>query len=129
MVVERAGRDGAGVRGLGDELGTAHGLALPVGGGGQRDLDALGDGTIIGVGVGRVESNVVRGVAGTVDVPLVLADLIGPGPILQGGDSHVIEAARPLGGTRGNKADEVGSESSKSGLLDHFDGVDELVQR
>lgn len=123
VVVERAGGDGAGVRGLGDELGTAHGLALPVGGGGQRDLGTLGDGAIIGVGVGRVEGDVVGGVAGTVNVPLVLADLVGPGPVFQRGDGHVIEAARPYGGTRGSKADEVGSDGSESGMLDHFGGV------
>lgn len=34
VVVQRAGGDGAGVGRLGDELGTTHGLALPVGGGG-----------------------------------------------------------------------------------------------
>lgn len=123
VVVQRAGGDGAGVRRLGDEFGTTHGLALPVGGGGQRDLCALGAGAIIGVGVGRVKGNVVGGVAGTVNVPLVLADLVGPRPVLEGGNGHVIEAARPHGGACGGKTDEVGSESSESGLLDHFGGM------
>lgn len=123
VVVQRAGGDGAGVRSLGDELGTAHGLALPVGGRGQGNLGALGGGSIIGVGICGIKGNVVGGVASTIDVPLVLADLVGPRPVFQGGNSHVIEAARPHGGTSGSKADEVGSDGSESGVLDHFGGL------
>lgn len=123
VVVQGARGDGARVVDLGDQLRAAHGLALPVRGIGQRDLGALAAGAVGRVGVAGVEADVVGGVARAVDVPLVVADLVGPGPVLQGGDGHVVEATTPYGGAGGGEADELSHEGSGDRLLHHFGDV------
>lgn len=55
------------------------------------------------------------------DVPLVGADLVGPGPVGQGGDGQVVEAAIPNLGSGGGQTHEVGGEDSEGGLLHHLD--------
>lgn len=118
VVVQRARGDGARVRHGGDQLGAAHVLSVPVGGGVEGDLGALG-GTGPG-GVGR-EVEVLGGVGVTVDVPLVGAGLVGPGPVGQVGDGQVVEAAIPHRGSGSGQTHEVGGESSEGGLLHHLD--------
>lgn len=120
VVVQSSGRDGAGVVDLGDQLGTAHGLAIPEGGVGQGDLGALGAGAVGWVGIAGVEANVVGGVTSPVNVPLVITDLVGPRPVLERGDGHVVEATIPHGGTRGSETNELSHEGSGDRLLHHF---------
>lgn len=57
------------------------------------------------------------------DVPLVRADLVGPGPVGQRGDGQVVEAAIPNLGSGGGQTHEVGGEDSEGGLLHHLDRV------
>lgn len=120
VVVQGARGDGAGVADLGDELGPAHGLAVPVGGVGQGDLGALGAGAVRRVGIAGVEGEIVAGGARAEDVPLVLAGLVRPRPVLQGGRGDVVEAAGPLSGPGGGEAGELGHEGQDDGLLHHL---------
>lgn len=86
-------------RRLRNQLGPPHGLALPVRRGIERELGAL-----LGRRVGRVlvrggQVDVLGDVARPVDVVLVRADFVGPGPVVEvarGGE--VVEAAIPEDG-------------------------------
>lgn len=92
-----------GGRGLGDQLGTAHGLAVPEGRLVEGDL-----GTLAGARVGRVleagrEVDVGGDLGRTVDVVLVRADLAAPRPLAEvGGGGEVVEAAIPENGAGGD---------------------------
>ena len=93
MVVHGALVDGG--LGLGDELGAPH-VAVPFRGAVNGDL-----GTLLGVGVGWVlevgrQVDVFLNRAGSVDVVLVVSDLVCPRPFVEVRTrGHVIEAAIP----------------------------------
>lgn len=113
-----------GGRGLGDQLGTAHVLAVPVGRVVEGDF-----GTLVGAGVGRVlvaggEIDIGGDLGRTVDVVLVRADLVAPRPLVEvGGGGEVVEAAIPENGT-GRDGKSLGHEASKDREL-HRNGGDE----
>lgn len=110
VVVDLALVDGSG--GLGDQLGAAHVLAVPVGRVVERDLGSL-PGTSVGwVLVVRREVDIGRHRRRPVDVVLVRANLVAPGPLVQiGRRGHVVEAAIPQDGAcrdRQHLGDETG---------------------
>lgn len=110
VVKDLAGGDG-GAR-LGDQLGAAHGLAVPVGSVRQGDLGTLRRAAISGIGVGGREIHILGDLAVAVDVVLVRPDLVGPAPFVEvGGRREIVEAAIPKD-LSGSQADE-GSDSSE----------------
>lgn len=112
-----------GGRGLGDQLGTAHVLAVPVGRVVEGDLGAL-----VGATVGRVlvagrEVDVGGDLGRPVDVVLVGADLVAPRPLVQvGRGGEVVEAAIPENGAS-RDGQSLGQEASKNREL-HRGGGD-----
>ena len=74
VVVDFSYVDGGG--GLGDQLGAAHGLAVPEGGVVDCYFDTLGGGGVGRVFEGGGEVDIVGDGAGTVDVVLVRTDRV-----------------------------------------------------
>jgi hypothetical protein len=94
VVVDLALVDGS--LGLGDEFGAQHGLAVPLCGLVDGDLDTLLRRCVGGVLEGGTEVYVVGDGTGAVDVVLVAADGVGEGPVGElGRGGHVVEAAIP----------------------------------
>lgn len=110
-----------GSRGLGNQLGTAHVLAVPVGRVVEGDL-----GTLLGAAVGRVlvvgrEVDIGGDRRRTVDVVLVRADLVAPRPLVEvGGGAEIVEATIPENGT-GRDGESLGHEAGENREL-HRDG-------
>jgi hypothetical protein len=82
--------------GLRDQLRTPHAIVVPHGRGVDGDLCTLRRPRVRRVLVAGIEVDVVGGVAGTVDVPLILTDLVGPGPFVEVGSGGIITARLPL---------------------------------
>ena len=96
---------------LRDQLGAAHGLAVPEGGGVEGELGTLLGARVVGILVLGREVDVRGDGAGAVDVPLVWTDLVGPGPSVEvGGGGHVVEAAVPDYGSVDSESAEEGGE-------------------
>lgn len=96
-----------GGRRLRDQLGAAHRLAVPVGRVVERQARALDGGGVGRVLVVRGEVDVGGRRVGAVDVPLVGADLVGPGPVVElGRGGEVVEAAVPEDGGVGDGREE-----------------------
>lgn len=100
--------------GLRDQFDASHVLPIPVCCVVERELGALpGDG-VVGVFVGWGKGDVFVYGPGAVDVVLVGADLVGPGPFVEvGGGGEVVEAAVPEeGGVGGGERRQGGEEGS-----------------